>query len=173
MSCYGGAVPSTRTSIRRPDAAAALAIAGGGFLLAVLWMDLMFDVQTRQLGVSGATDVLILRSIAAYYRRVTTEAFPMNRLIGGVMVVTLGAAIWRAVRLRTRAGLVSVLLAGGPIGLAAVRILPNAVRLGAAADPPGLQAALARTIFHDHVLCVVSIGLFTLWQLASRRGPEG
>ena len=64
--------------------------AGLSFLLAVLWFDLMFDVQTR-----GHTGELlpreVLASISAYYRRVTTEAFPMNRLVSSVMVLTLVA----------------------------------------------------------------------------------
>src|SRR5260221_3765333 len=66
------------------------AAAGAGFLLAVLWFDLMFDVQTRK--YDG--DVLppeVLASIANYYRRVTTDAYPMNRLVALVMVLTLAA----------------------------------------------------------------------------------
>ncbi len=51
----------------------ACAATGAGFLTAVLWFDLMFDVQTRQ----HRGDVLpgdVLASIGAYYRRVTTDA---------------------------------------------------------------------------------------------------
>ena len=62
---------------------------GIGFLLAVLWFDLMFDVQV--LGHHDTelpTDVR--DSIAAYYRRVTTTAArPMNRLVAAAMLVTL------------------------------------------------------------------------------------
>jgi hypothetical protein len=53
------------------------AAAGVGFLLAVLWFDLMFDVQTRQ--YTGDLPPEVLASISAYYRRATTEAYPMNR----------------------------------------------------------------------------------------------
>src|SRR6516164_10052610 len=66
--------------------------AGVGFLLAVLWFDLMFDVQTRK----SAADPLppeVLASISAYYRRVTTEAYPMNRLVALVMLLTLMAIV--------------------------------------------------------------------------------
>src|SRR5260370_39909342 len=66
------------------------AAAGAVFLLAVLWFDLMFDVQTRK----HAGDVLppeVLASIANYYRRVTTDAYPMNRLVALVMLLTLAA----------------------------------------------------------------------------------
>jgi hypothetical protein len=60
------------------------AAAGAGFLLAVLWFDLMFDVQTRK--HTGDLPPEVLASISAYYRRVTTEAYPMNRLVALVMV---------------------------------------------------------------------------------------
>src|SRR5438094_4323905 len=62
--------------------AAVLALCAG-FLLAVLWFDLMFDVQV--LGRGRGADPLpeeVLASIAAYYRRVTTQARPMNYLVG-------------------------------------------------------------------------------------------
>ncbi|HYB24795.1 MAG TPA: hypothetical protein VED41_13415, partial [Solirubrobacteraceae bacterium] len=70
----------------------AFVTAGGGFLLAVLWFDLMFDVQAlphrhRQLPEEA------LASIAGYYRRVTTAARPMNRLIATVMLATLAAIV--------------------------------------------------------------------------------
>ena len=52
----------------------AFVTAGAGFLLAVLWFDLMFDVQV----LGGARDRELpeemLASVAGYYRRVTTAA---------------------------------------------------------------------------------------------------
>src|SRR5205809_24891 len=65
-----------------------------GFLLAVLWFDLMFDVQVLGRGRGG--DPLpeeVLASIATYYRRVTTQARPMNYLVGVVMLVTAGGTL--------------------------------------------------------------------------------
>ena len=65
--------------------------AGAGFLLAVLWFDLMFDVQAlRHRGREVPEDAVA--SIAAYYRRVTTTARPMNRL-AAVMLATLGSVV--------------------------------------------------------------------------------
>src|SRR5689334_11264258 len=58
----------------------AFVAAGAGFLLAVLWFDLMFDVQTRRHAHDAVLPPQVLGSISAYYRRVTTEAYPMNRL---------------------------------------------------------------------------------------------
>jgi hypothetical protein len=73
------------------------AAAGAGFLLAVLWFDLMFDVQTCKHEASVLPPD-VLASISGYYRRVTTEAYPMNRLVAVVMLLTLAAIcaeIWQ------------------------------------------------------------------------------
>jgi len=63
----------------------AIAAAGAGFLVAVLWFDLMFDVQVRK-DVGSKLPPEVLASISAYYRRVTTDAYPMNRLVALVMI---------------------------------------------------------------------------------------
>lgn len=142
---------------------ASLLAACGGFLLAVLWMDLMFDVQARQLERGPAAREAALASIAAYYKRVTTAAFPMNRLIGVVMAVLVTGAAYRALRPPT-AGLgtaLALVLGAAPIGLAALRVLPAAVQLGTRTDSTDTQAELARTIFRGHVLCFVAILVFT------------
>ena len=51
----------------------AVIAAGAGFLAAVLWIDLTFDVQVQRRGTDRAPDE-VLASIAPYYRRVTTGA---------------------------------------------------------------------------------------------------
>ena len=145
---------------------ARLLAACGAFLLGVLWMDLMFDVQVRH-----APDAAAVASIAAYYRRVTTEAFPMNRMIAAAMVVTLVGSVFQLVRPpagRKRA-LLATLLGGTPIVLAATRVVPNAVRLGTGTDDAATQAALAQTILHDHLLCFAAMLAFTALQLGTRR----
>src|SRR5262249_420950 len=66
--------------------------AGAAFLLAVPWFDLMFDVQARAApGTPLPADVLT--SISVDYRRVTIDAFPMNRAVALVMLLTLGTLI--------------------------------------------------------------------------------
>jgi len=146
----------------------ALLAAGGGFLLAVLWMDLLFDVQVlRHRGREAALPEEVLASIAGYYRRVTTEASPMGRLVGAVMLAALGAAGWELAKgarpLGLRVASLALLLA--PVALAGGRTLPNAVRLGARIDPPERQSALARAIARDHLACLAAVSLFLLLQL--------
>jgi hypothetical protein len=144
-----------------------LAAAGGGFLLAVLWFDLMFDVQVcRPAGNGGPDDVLA--SISAYYRRVTTEARPMNRLVAMVMLLTLGAII-DEVATSARpvwSGWASLAIGVVPMGLAAVRTVPHAVRLGAETDSSAVRLDLARGILRDHLFCFTAIGALVVLQLA-------
>ena len=68
----------------------AYAAAGASFLIAVLWFDLMFDVQA---GRPGEPTPEALASISAYYRRVTTDASPMGRLVALVMLATIAAIV--------------------------------------------------------------------------------
>jgi hypothetical protein len=141
----------------------ALAGAGAGFLLAVLWMDLMFDVQVRGHG-DTELPLAVRTSIARYYARVTTAARPMNRLVALIMLVTIGATVavlvygdlptWRAV---SALGLVL-----GAVGLAGGRTVPNAVRLGASGDDAREQSRLARSILRDHLACLGLIVAFLL-----------
>jgi hypothetical protein len=136
----------------------ACAAAGAAFLVAVLWFDLMFDVQTR--GHAGeALPAEVLASIAAYYRRVTTEASPMSRLIPVVMGLTVLALVVELVRSQARAwpAWVCLILALGAIGLAMARTVRSAVRLGGARDEPAIQTGLARTIYRDHLCCLAAM----------------
>ncbi|HEY2198756.1 MAG TPA: hypothetical protein VGH69_13830 [Mycobacterium sp.] len=138
----------------------------GGFLFAVLWMDLMFDAQVLADRRSGELPDSVLESIARYYRRAVTESRPMSHLIAVVMVMLLSALGFRAVRGHDPGWLVAVstLLAGTPILLAATHTVPNAVRLGNRSGSPSTQTALARSIWRDHLACAVCILAFlVLW----------
>ena len=153
--------------MERVSAATSLITACAGFLLAVMWMDLIFDVQV--LAHRHAGDELpepVLASIAGYYHRATTTSRPMGRLIALMMVILLCALGIRAVRGHDPGWLLaaSVLLAGVPILLALIHTVPNAVRLGKRLDSPAAQSRLARSICRDHLLCIGGLLAFlTLW----------
>jgi hypothetical protein len=142
----------------------AFVAAGAGFLLAVLWFDLMFDVQVRGADPpAGAVD-----SIAAYYARVTTAARPMNRLVATAMVATLAAIV---VQLATGdgpawVGWTSLALTLAAVGLAGARTVPTAVRLGAGGGTPAERVGMARAILRQHVACLAAIGALLALQLA-------
>ena len=141
---------------------------GAGFLLAVLWMDLMFDVQVLR-DRENPLQERTLASIASYYARVTTAARPMNRLIAAVMLATIAAAI---VEITEAAPSVV-----GSLGLArpaaasrccwpAAGSCRRRSRLGSREDPPGRQSELARAICREHILCACLIAALIALQLA-------
>jgi hypothetical protein len=145
------------------------AAAGAGFLLAVLWFDLMFDVQTRKY----AGDPLppeVLASISAYYRRVTTEAYPMNRLIALVMLLTIAAIVAEIVQGQNPwwIGWGSLALAGSGFVPTMMRTVPNARRLGTAADSAEEQSRLARAVCRDHMLSFARMSAVLVLQLVAR-----
>jgi hypothetical protein len=147
----------------------AFVTAGAGFLLAVLWFDLMFDVQSlRRDPAGGDLPEDVLASIAGYYRRVTTTARPMNRLIGLVMLATLVAIGVEIAEDDAPAwvGWTSLGLAGSAIALAAGHTFPSARRLGARTDPVVVQSRLARSICRDHLVCLAAIASLLAVQLA-------
>ena len=142
--------------------------AGAGFLLAVLWFDLMHDVQVLR-PRAGTDPVESVRSIARYYRRVTTDARPMNRLVALVMVVTVAFVVAEVVGddVRPWVAWTSLVLVGAAVSLAAVRTVGNAVGLGAHVDRlTSEDDAIARSIGRDHVLCLVLISALLVVQLA-------
>jgi hypothetical protein len=148
----------------------AFVTAGAGFLLAVLWFDLMFDVQALR-HRDGDLPEEVLSSTAGYYRRVTTAARPMNRLIAAVMVGTIVAIIVQLVQgdAPRWAAVVSLVLTAAAISVAAVHTVPSAVRLGTRSDAIAGQSRLARSILRDHVLCITAVAVVLLIQLAFAR----
>jgi hypothetical protein len=145
------------------------AAAGAAFLLAVLWFDLMFDVQVRKHpGDPMPPDVLA--SISAYYRRVTTEAYPMNRLVALVMVLTLAAIVAEIVEAANPwwIGWGSLVIAGSGFVPTLMRTVPNARRLGGAQDTSEEQSRLARTIWRAHLLSFARMFVVLCLQLVAR-----
>lgn len=147
-----------------------LMLAAAGFLLAVLWMDLIFDSQVRGSRAAELPEP-VLASIAAYYRRATTTSRPMSRLIAAVMVLLLAALGFRVVRGHDPAWLsaLSAVLATAPILLAGTTTVPHAVRLGSRGDGPAEQSRLARSVYRDHLVCFalligfIAVRLTAVW----------
>ena len=143
--------------------------AGAGFLLAVLWFDLMFDVQARW--HHGEVPDGALASIAAYYRRVTTKARPMNRFVATVMLGTLVAILIQLLRgdAPRWTATVSLVLTVAAILTAAVHAVPSAIRLGGRSGSIPEQSRLAHGILRDHLFCASAIAAVLLVQLAFAR----
>jgi hypothetical protein len=146
----------------------AVVTAAAGFLTAVLWFDLMFDVQALRHRRAAELPEEVLASTAAYYRRVTTTASPMGRRVGLVMVVLLGALISQAIDGGTEwwVSAFSLPAAFAAVGLAAVRVFARARRLGTRSDSAEVQSRLAHGIFRDHLVCLALMAGVLAVQLA-------
>ena len=145
----------------------AYAAAGAAFLLAVLWFDLMFDVQT--IGRKETLPFETLETIGSYYRRVTTDARPMNRLVGLVMLLTL-IALSLEIVLGERPAWVpvtSLALAVSAMGLATGRTVRNAIALGRAKGSAAVRSGLARSVCRDHLYCLFAMAVVLALQLAA------
>lgn len=140
---------------------------GAGFLLAVLWFDLMFDVQVlrRDRRAEGVA------SIAGYYWRVTIEAYPMNRLVSVIMLGTLTALVVQVADGDDPrwASITSLVLVLGAAALAMGHTFRNGARLGAGRGTPDEQIALARLMLRDHVVCLAAIVTVLVLQLGFAR----
>jgi hypothetical protein len=170
---HGRGVRAMEVGDRRTCDVNLLLAAGGGFLAAVIWMDLMFDVLALGARSSGARGDELpeesLVQIAGYYRRVTTTASPMNLLISFVMAGLVAILVFQLVRGETSPMLAaaSLALCGVPISLALLRVFPNAIRLGARKDDAGEQSRLARAICIDHILCFAAMVSFLLLRVSA------
>jgi hypothetical protein len=143
-----------------------LPAACAGFLLAVLWMDLIFDSQVLRHRRADVLPESVLDSISRYYHRATTTSRPMSYLIALVMVILLGSLAFRVFRGSDPGWLLvaSALLAGIPIALATTRTVPNAVALGNRAGTPAEQSRVARAICLDHIVCLLLMSAFlVMW----------
>jgi hypothetical protein len=142
--------------------------AGAGFLLAVLWFDLMFDVQVARAPAGELTEAT-LASVAGYYARVTTAARPMNRLIATAMLATLAAIVVEIANGLDHPWVpwVSLPLALVPVLIAGLATVPSAVRLGTRRDSPVTQSELARAILRQHLFCFVCIAGLLIVQLTA------
>jgi hypothetical protein len=143
-----------------------IAAACAGFLIAVLWMDLMFDSQVLRHRGRDVLPEAVLASISGYYRRATTTSRPMSYLIAVVMAILLGALAVRSLTGDDPLWLIatSVVLAGFPIALAMARTVRSAVRLGARTDDLAEQSRLARAVCVDHLVCLACLsGFLVVW----------
>src|SRR5437868_6184794 len=108
--------------------------AGAGFLLGILCMDLLFDLQVLR----DANTASAVQTISQYYRHCTLAAYPFNRLIALVMLLVVFGTVSELWKARTWPNLIALCLCLPPV-LMAGRIVPQAQQLGAGKDDSDTQ----------------------------------
>lgn len=141
-----------------------------GFILGILYIDLMFDVMAVPHRRSGTTlPKEVLDPITHYYRRVTRNPYVLmfvmlTTTICLVLQIVYGLAPrWAAYTSLAAMGLAMV--AGG------VKVIPSARRLASGRDPAEVQTRLVHGVFTAHVLLLACILVLAAIQLvAAGRG---
>jgi hypothetical protein len=144
-----------------------IATLGGGFLLAILWMDLKFDLMAWTLLREGTPlTPEALATIVSYYAQATLSEQGSFPLISVVMVATLIAVL---MQLRSSDPLwqrvLGLLLVFPPVILAAVKIVPEATSLGLDPHTAAEQSALSLSILKAHLYCLASVIAFLALQI--------
>ena len=130
--------------------------AGIGFLIAVLWIDLIFD-SSAWLYRGGNEDLPeeVLATMSHYYRRVTHKPY----MLFLIMAIILGMLILQITQNLVPAwiGWLSLILFLISAGCAGVYVIPIASRLRSRTDQIEKQSQLARSLFPAHVFCFILI----------------
>lgn len=137
-----------------------------GFMLAVLYIDLMFDVTAvphRHTGKPLPKEVL--DPITHYYGRITQNPY----VLMFVMLTTTIALVLQIVYdLAPRWAAYSSLCAMGLAMVAgAAKVIPTAQRLGSRKDPEDVQTRLVHGMFPSHIVLLACILVLAVMQLVA------
>lgn len=127
-----------------------------GFMLAVLYIDLMFDVTAVPHRRSNATlPKEVLGPIICYYGRITQNPYVL-------MFVMLTATVCLVMEivydLAPRwAGYSSLVAMGLAMVAGTVKVIPTAQRLASGRDPEDRQTALIHGMFPAHIFLLICI----------------
>lgn len=142
-----------------------------GFMLAILYVDLMFDVMSvpyRRSGTALPKDVL--EPITSYYRRVTQNPYVLmfvmlTTTICLVLQIVYGLTPrWAAYT--SLAAMVAAMVAG------IAKVIPAARRLASGTDSAEVQTRLVHGVFTAHVLllgCIIVLAAIQLVAFYSGR----
>ncbi len=136
-----------------------------GFMLAVLYIDLMFDVTAvpyRRTGKPLPGEVL--DPITHYYGRITQNPYVLMFVMLTTTISLLLQIVYDlAPRWAAYSSLVLIVLAMVAGG---VKVIPTAQRLGSRKDPEDVQTRLVHSMFPSHIVLLVCILLLAVVQLA-------
>ncbi len=137
-----------------------------GFMLAVLYMDLVFDISALPYRRSGTNlPKTILDPIVIYYRYITKNPWLL-------IFVILTAASCIAAQLAfhlvsRRIGVVSGFLIGFVMLVGTLKVIPTAQRLASGKDDEERQTRMVHSLFPYHVLLLIGVLLLTVVQFST------
>ena len=137
-----------------------------GFMLAVLYIDLMFDVSAVPYRRTGAAiPGEVVESIASYYRRITQNPYVLIfvMLTATICVVTeiVYDLVPRWAGYSSLGFMLVAMLAG------AGKVIPAAQRLAAGKDAEDTRTRLVHSMLPGHIVLLISILLLALVQFST------
>src|SRR5215510_11066096 len=134
-----------------------------GYLIAVLWIDLIFDSLVLPHHDKETLPEEVLATMSSFFKRLTHKP----RLIFLVMVTMFVIVILQIVQgiVPAWVGWTSLVLVVAPTGYASARVMPAARRLGSRKDGVQKQSDLARSLFSMHTLSFILMTLLFVLQL--------
>jgi len=137
-----------------------------GFMLGILYIDLMFDVMSVPHRRSGtALPKEVLDPITHYYGRVTQNPYVLMFVM---LTATLSLVLQIVYGLAPRWAAYTSLAAMGLAMVAGiVKVIPSARRLASGRDPAEVQTRLIHGVFTAHVLLLACILVLAVIQLVA------
>ena len=137
-----------------------------GFMLAVLYIDLHFDISALAFRKNKASvPKEVLDSISSYYKRVTSNPW----LLVFVMTTTVICVVWEIVYelVPPRVGYGSLILFAILMVIGMVKVIPAAQRLGSGKAGDEERIKLVHSLFPYHMIFLVIIATLTLLHLST------
>ncbi len=137
-----------------------------GFMIAVLYMDLVFDLSALpHRRDKGPLPPEVLDPIAMYYRYITRNPYLLMFVMLTTLVCVIAQIVYRSVpRWAGYASLVLILvaMAGGT-----AKVIPTAQRLATAKDPVEARSRMVHSMLPFHLLLLISILLLAAVQFST------
>lgn len=135
-----------------------------GFMMAVLYIDLMFDVSAAPYRKSNAPlPKAVLDPITHYYGRITQNPYVLM-FVMLTAALCIGSEILYSLVPRW-ASYSSLFLMGLSMMTGTVKVIPTAQRLGAGTDSEEVRTRMIHSMLPFHVILLINILLLTAIQL--------
>ena len=137
-----------------------------GFMLAVLYIDLMFDVTAVPYRRTGTTlPKEVLEPITRYYGRITQNPYVLMFVMLTTTVCLVAEVVYDLVP--RWVGYTSLVLMGLAMLAGAGKVIPTAQRLASGKDPEDTQTRLIHSMFPAHAFLLICILLLAAIQLSA------
>ena len=135
-----------------------------GFIIAVMWIDLIFDALV--LPHHNSKDPLpeeVLATMSSFFKRITYKPFLIFVILVGMFTIIIQQIINSSVPVWAAwASLIPILVS---FGFAVSSVFPTARRLGSRVDTLEKQSELARSLFPIHAFVLIAMLLVLAVQM--------